>query len=124
MRCPGHQGRIWSVALSPDGKTRAVVESDEPRVDRLVGNTIRILDEADGKELVRLAGRPGSQLQDLAFSPDGKQITYLRVNFPRAGESAVVVAGIDREMVHATDRAPAVPHEREGGPSVGRAVEP
>lgn len=58
----GHKDSLYSVAISPDGKTLATGGYD---------NAIKLWNVADGKELCTLDGHNGAVFE-LAFRPDGK----------------------------------------------------
>ena len=62
-RLKGHQGRVWSVVFSPDGKQIATSGSDD--------STARLWD-TDGKPLATLSHQGGGI--SVVFSPDGKQL--------------------------------------------------
>ncbi|MFB2971887.1 AAA-like domain-containing protein [Aerosakkonema sp. BLCC-F183] len=59
----GHQGQVWSVSFSPDGK-RIVTTGDD--------NTVRLWNPA-GKLLATLNSHQG-EVKSLTFSPDGQRI--------------------------------------------------
>ena len=58
-----HQGPVYAVAFSPDGKRVAIGSAD---------NTARVMDATTGKELARLAHQ--NTVDAVAFSPDGRQV--------------------------------------------------
>ena len=60
----GHTASIWSLALSPDG--RSIVTGSEDM-------TAKVWDLATGKELLTLRGH-GGEVYSVAFSPDGQRI--------------------------------------------------
>ena len=62
-RLEGHQGTVWSVIFSPDGKQLATSGSD---------GTARLWD-LSGKELAQFQGHLGWD-SSVNFSPDGKQL--------------------------------------------------
>jgi WD40 repeat protein/transcriptional regulator with XRE-family HTH domain len=59
-----HDGEVWSVAYSPDGRLIGTASQDK---------TARIWDSATGKLLLTLKGHTAS-VNGIAFSPDGKQV--------------------------------------------------
>lgn len=58
----GHQDTVWSVALSPDGKTLATAGRDK---------TVRLWDIQTGEQLAVLTGH-SKDVNSVAFSADGK----------------------------------------------------
>src|SRR6516225_5051702 len=66
----GHAGGVYSVAISPDGRTLAVGDG---RVDKEKGHLgeIRLWDLATGKRTATLVGH-NNNVTAVAFSPDGK----------------------------------------------------
>ncbi len=58
----GHQGRVWSVAFSPDGQTLASSSEDQ---------TIKLWDLSTDQCLKTLTGHQG-WVKSIAFSPNGK----------------------------------------------------
>jgi WD40 repeat protein len=65
-RIDGFRARLYGLALSPDGRTAAVGDSDSDD-----DNSLRVWDVAAGKELARITGA-GLWPEHLAVSPDGK----------------------------------------------------
>src|SRR5262249_16479155 len=61
----GHTKRIYSVAVSPDGKTLASAGDDK---------AIKLWDLATAKLLHTLTGQQGEVHAPIAFSPDGKTL--------------------------------------------------
>ena len=61
----GHTEIIWSVAFSPDGKTRPHRERGQDRV--------KVWDAETGKEKAALKGHT-REVRSVAFSPDGKRV--------------------------------------------------
>jgi WD40 repeat protein/serine/threonine protein kinase len=60
----GHQGEVYAVAFSPDGRMVASGGQD---------GTIRLWDPASGQELAKLAAHKGC-VNQLAFTPDGQTL--------------------------------------------------
>ena len=63
----GHDGPVYAVAFSPDGRRVATASADM---------TARIWDSETGSELHRLAGHP-CDVWFVAFSPDGRRLLTL-----------------------------------------------
>jgi WD40 repeat protein len=59
----GHSGRVWGVAVTPDGKQAASVSMD---------GTLKVWDLGSGREVRTLAGHSG-EVNGVAVTPDGKQ---------------------------------------------------
>ncbi len=62
LKLTGHQGLLWAVAISPNGKTIAAA---------CVDGTVRIWDLASGT-LIHTLGTHGGGTRSVAYSPDGK----------------------------------------------------
>jgi WD40 repeat protein len=60
----GHQGLVWSVVFSPDGRQLASASED---------GTVKVWDVANGREILTLKEHTG-QVVSVAFSPDGKRL--------------------------------------------------
>jgi WD40 repeat protein len=60
----GHEGKIWGLAFSPDGKTVASTSED---------GTLRLWEVATGKERCCFVGHRGD-VWCLSFSPDGRRL--------------------------------------------------
>ncbi len=69
----GHEGRLYSAAISPDGSTVAV--GGYTRVQEQISNaeSIYLFDRVSGRLVRRLGGLP-SVVFHLVFSPDGKYL--------------------------------------------------
>lgn len=67
-QAPGNEGRLYAVALSPDGATVAVGGYGPSHDD-----SVYVIDRATGRMLKRVGGLPNVIL-DLAFSPDGRYL--------------------------------------------------
>ena len=65
----GDEGKLYSVALSPDGSTVAV--GGWTKLGSETGHTVYLFDRSTGQLLKRLPGLPNVILH-LAFSPDGR----------------------------------------------------
>ena len=83
----------WGHTFSPDGTAiyYGIKSPSDPagalyRISTLGGRPERILNGIDSQ---------------VSFSPDGRQITYHRLDFPHSGESALMVAAIDGSGAHA-----------------------
>jgi serine/threonine protein kinase len=84
---PPRQTSYWGIAFSPDSSTVyfAVKDKADPagamyRISTLGGRLLKIIDAVDSQP---------------TFSPDGKQIAFLRAAFPSPHESAVIIADAD-----------------------------
>jgi serine/threonine protein kinase/Tol biopolymer transport system component len=78
---------FWGHAFTPDGnaivygvKSRALPGGAFFRISTLGGTPEHLLDGIDSAP---------------SFSPDGRQMTYVRADYPRTGESSLMIAGID-----------------------------
>ncbi len=60
----GHKHIVWSVAISPDGKTLASGSED---------NTIRLWDITTGEQLTTITGHT-APVKCVNFSPDGTKV--------------------------------------------------
>jgi WD40 repeat protein len=65
---PGDVGKIFAVALSPDGNTIAAGGFTDP-----AGTHIYLFDRASGQQVGLIGGLP-NVVNHLAFSPDGKRL--------------------------------------------------
>lgn len=65
---PGHEGKLYATAISPDGATVAVAGWTGYEWD--ISNSIYLFERASGRLRQRLSGLP-NVINDLAFSPDG-----------------------------------------------------
>ncbi len=66
---PGNEGKVYAVAISPDGRTVAVGGWTGFEFD--ASNCIYLFDRASGRLIQRLPGLP-SAINHLAFAPDGQ----------------------------------------------------
>jgi len=81
---PGQFGS-FGMAFSPDGNDvyytlKQMNAGTLYRIPTLGGNPVKVLEALDGP---------------VSFSPDGKQLVFVRAGFPQRGESALVIANID-----------------------------
>jgi len=78
---------IWGETFTPDGNAIAYVLKDS---EHQIGSLYRI---------AAIGGQPEHLLDGMdsppGFSPDGKRITWVRAEFPRPGESALMIANSD-----------------------------
>jgi serine/threonine protein kinase/Tol biopolymer transport system component len=92
--------RVWGVTFTRDGNSVVYLTKDPQKP---VGSLFRI---------PSIGGRPEHLFDGIdcrpAFSPDGKQVTFVRAEFPSPGESALMVANIDGSAARAISirRAP------------------
>jgi serine/threonine protein kinase/Tol biopolymer transport system component len=84
---PPAQVGFWGIAFSPDGssifyalKSRSVPTGALYRVAMLGGEPKRVLEGIDS---------------GVTFSPDGKQLSYIRADFPKSGINALMIANVD-----------------------------
>ncbi|MEE6162573.1 hypothetical protein U9R62_14780 [Cylindrospermopsis raciborskii DSH] len=68
----GHQSSVYSVTISPDGKTLVSASGDK---------TIKIWDMATGREKHTLTGHQSS-VNGVTISPDGKTLVLLVMTKP------------------------------------------
>ena len=84
---PPRQGGFWGVAFARDGASLfyAIKSTEDPD-----GSLYRIpfLGGASTKLVTGVDSPP-------AVSPDGKQLAYLRADYPERGASALMIAGVD-----------------------------
>src|SRR5581483_1627946 len=82
----GHGLEVYSVAISPDGKTLASGSGDK---------TIKLWDLASGREIVTLPGH-SDYVKSVVFSPDGRMLVSASkdktIKLWRAQESAKSVS--------------------------------
>ena len=77
---------FWGMTFSPDGTELyyALKQNLDAgtlyRVPVLGGTPVKVLEKIDGP---------------ISFSPDGKQFVLIRANYPKPGESALVIANMD-----------------------------
>jgi WD40 repeat protein len=62
LRLEGHQGYVFSVAFSPDGRLALTGSGD---------GTARVWEVSTGRELAQLGGHSG-KVRGVSFSPDGR----------------------------------------------------
>ena len=67
----GDEGKLYAVALSPDGALVALGGFTQPDGQ---DEEIYLFDRASGRLLQRLTGLPGSSVNHLAFSADGRRL--------------------------------------------------
>lgn len=75
---PGNEGKVFAVAMSPDGSVVAVAGWN--RAGSQVGHNIFLFDRASARLLRRIQGLP-DVIHHLSFSPDGR---WLAASFGRA----------------------------------------
>jgi len=75
-RLQGHDGTLWSLAFSPDGKTLAATSTRGIGVDS--STHLTLWDTATGKPQRRIGGpRPDvGGIRPVAFAPDGKTLAF------------------------------------------------
>lgn len=109
----GHTGGVWSVAISPDGKTAA---SGQGIVLGILGNgdvgppkeyVVLVWDVETGHELQRFTGHTDT-IRSVAFSPDGKRIVSgswdktIRIWDVKAGTVIHRIEGLSDKIVAVT----------------------
>ena len=92
----GNEGKLFAVALSPDGTVGAV--GGWTKLGSVTGHTVYFFDRASGRLLRRLPGLPNI-INHLAFSPDGRWLAVsLGINGVRLFDaSSGVETGRDAE---------------------------
>jgi len=93
----GHQGKLFAVALSPDGQTVAVGGSLQFGNGEMDSNQIYLFDRSSGRILRRIGGLP-SVVAHIAFSADGR---YLGVSMGGTG-GVQVLSAADGRLIAAT----------------------
>ena len=99
----GHDGPVYSVAFSPDGRRVATAAADR---------TARIWDAETGRELHRLAGH-ACDVWFVAFSPDGRRLLTL-------GSGRRFHLHSDAGRVSVPETHSDSPSEEKRGPALGR----
>ncbi|MBI2946209.1 MAG: PD40 domain-containing protein [Verrucomicrobia bacterium] len=69
----GHNGLVWAVAFSPDGKWLASAGASDADF------SVKVWDASNGRELMTLLGH-NNWVFGLAFSPDGKRLASAGIN--------------------------------------------
>jgi WD40 repeat protein len=69
----GHTQLVWSVAITPDGKTLASASGVWGENDKGVAGELKLWDATTGKNTANLKGHRGG-IQSLAFTADGKTL--------------------------------------------------
>jgi WD40 repeat protein len=101
----GHQGEVWSVAFSPDGRRLVTAGKNK---------TARIWDAATGRQLLVLTGHT-EPLADAEFSPDGARVVTAgadneaRLWDARSGETVGILNG-DSDQVYSAEFSAAGDH--------------
>lgn len=98
----GHNGPVFAVSFSPDGQTLATCSLDM---------SVKLWNASDGTEVATVTSTAG-RTNDLAISPDGKTVGFLRSGgtsldlWNRDTKKAVPLPGGERHYFSAFDFAP------------------